>query len=172
MNERRALFPASFDPMTNGHMDIIERVLKLGVFDELVLAVGENPEKSSLFSVDERLALLREVVADLANGHTILVRALGGLMVDFARDIGATAIIRGVRSPRDFEYEAEMGFLNPPLAPDIEMVFLIADPRYAFLSSTLVKQVAQMGGNLEGLVPRVVIERLQSRVATSSGVSS
>ncbi len=172
MKERRAVFPASFDPMTNGHMDIIERVLKLGVFDELVLAVGENPEKSSLFSVEERVTLLGEVVADLRDGHTIIVRTVGGLMVDFAQEIGATAIIRGVRSPRDFEYEAEMGFLNHHLAPDIEMIFLIADPRYAFLSSTLVKQVAQMGGNLEGLVPRVVIERLQSRVATASGRSS
>jgi len=162
--ERRALFPASFDPMTNGHMDIIERVLRLGIFDEFVLAVGENPEKSALFSVTERVELLREVVADLKNGHTLTVQALEGLVVDFARDMGATAIIRGVRSPRDFEYEAEMGFLNHHLAPDIEMLFLIADPRYAFLSSTLVKQVAQMGGNLDGLVPTRVIERLRSRV--------
>ncbi len=165
MKERRALFPASFDPMTNGHMDIIARVLRLGVFEELVLAVGENPEKKSLFSLRERVGLLREVVADLKNGHTLRVTTLDGLMVDFAREMGATAIIRGVRSPRDFEYEAEMGFLNHHLAPDIEMVFLIADPRYAFLSSTLVKQVAQMGGNLEGLVPAPVIDRLRSRVA-------
>jgi pantetheine-phosphate adenylyltransferase len=165
VKERRALFPASFDPMTNGHMDIIGRVLRLGVFEEFVLAVGKNPEKKSLFSVEERVDLLREVVADLQNGHTLRVTVLDGLMVDFAREMGATAIIRGVRSPRDFEYEAEMGFLNHHLAPDIEMLFLIADPRYAFLSSTLVKQVAQMGGNLEGLVPTAVIDRLRSRVA-------
>jgi pantetheine-phosphate adenylyltransferase len=164
MSTRIALLPASFDPVTNGHLDILMRVLGMGMFDEVVLAVGVNPVKPSLFSVDERMAMLREVLRAAPNADRVRVQRLEGLMVEHARRIGASTIVRGIRSPRDFEYEAEMTFLNRHLAPEIDTVFLMADPRYAFLSSTLVKQVAQMGGNLEGLVPDVVVRALRARV--------
>ncbi|MBM3216733.1 pantetheine-phosphate adenylyltransferase [Candidatus Poribacteria bacterium] len=164
MPGRIALFPASFDPITNGHVDIITRALAMDVFDALVLAVGVNPAKPALFTVAERFDLLRLVMQDLPYGERVRAETLDGLMVEHARQIGASAIVRGIRSPLDFEYEAQMAFLNRHLAPEIEIVFLIADPQYAFLSSTLVKQVAEMGGDLEGLVPGVVIRALRERV--------
>jgi pantetheine-phosphate adenylyltransferase len=167
MPERIALFPASFDPITNGHLDIIVRVLRMDIFDEIVLAVGVNPAKPPLFTVPERFDLLRLVIQDLPNNGCVRVEMLEGLMVEHARRLGAKAIIRGVRSPLDFEYESQMAFLNRHLAPEIEIAFFMADPKYAFLSSTLVKQVAQMGGNLEGLVPEVVVRALRERVETN-----
>lgn len=173
MAKRIALFPASFDPITNGHLDIIQRVLNTGLFDELVLAVGVNPEKKALFTLEERFALLKEVVSEFDLDGRIRIEVLDGLMVEHARRIGATVIVRGIRSPRDFEYEAEMNFLNHHLAPEIETLFLITHPRYASLSSTLVKQVAEMGGNLEGLVPPAVIRELRKRIrptATQKGL--
>ena len=163
-SKRTAVFPASFDPVTNGHLDIISRALSLAVFDEIVLAVGVNPAKRPLFTVEERVSLLKEAASGLPGGGRLRVSAVEGLMVNFARSVRATAILRGIRSPRDFENEAQMYFLNRRLAPEIDTLFLLADPKYAFLSSALVKQVAQMGGSLEGLVPRQVAARLGSRL--------
>ncbi len=158
-------YPASFDPPTNGHLDILERVLRMRIFQEVVLAIGVNPEKAALFSVDERARLLERSVKDLPRGSTVRVEVMRGLMVEHARRVGATVVIRGVRSPRDFEYESELSYVSKHLAPEIDMLFLLANPRYASLSSTLVKQVAQLGGDLEGLVPPAVVEALKRRIS-------
>ncbi len=162
--KRTAVFPASFDPVTNGHLDIIRRALALNIFDEIVLAVGVNPAKRSLFSLEERVALLKEAVAGWDGQERIRVLAMEGLTADFARGVQASAILRGIRSPLDFEYEAQMYFLNRRLAPEIDTIFLLADPKYAFLSSALVKQVAQIGGSLDGLAPPQVVEKLRARL--------
>lgn len=168
MSKRIALFPASFDPITNGHLDILSRVLRMGLFDEVVLAVGVNPSKPALFTLAERFDLLRLVIQELPDNGRVRIEMLEGLMVEHARRLGAKAIIRGIRSPLDFEYEAQMAFLNRHLAPEIEILFFMADPQYAFLSSTLVKQVARMGGNLQGLVPEVVVRALQARIPANA----
>jgi len=164
MDHTVGMYPASFDPPTNGHLDILDRVLRMRIFDEVVLAIGVNPDKTARFSIDERHRMLERIVRDLPNGGTVRVDIMEGLMVEHARRTGATVIIRGVRSPRDFEYESELSYVSKHLAPDIEMLFLLADPRYASLSSTLVKQVATLGGDLEGLVPAEVIRALQQRI--------
>ena len=164
MDRTIGLYPASFDPPTNGHLDIIERVLNMRIFHELVLAIGVNPDKVSLFSVDERCALLEDIVKRVPNGGTVRVGVMHGLMVEHARHVGARVVIRGVRSPRDFEYESELSYLTRHLAPEIDMMFLLANPRYASLSSTLVKQVAHLGGDLDGLVPPAVVDALRRRI--------
>lgn len=153
-----AIYPGSFDPFTNGHLDLIERSTHL--FDKLIVAVLRNEEKRPLFSVEERQAMLREVLAGYPN---VEVDAFGGLLVDFAARKGASVILRGIRAISDYEYELQMALMNRRLHPEIETVFLLASEAYSFISSRLVKEVAALGGNISGLVPPVVEQRLKRK---------
>ena len=151
---RRAVCPGSFDPVTNGHVDVITRAAAL--YDELVVAVLVNPGKAGLFSVDERIALLREAVADVPN---VTVDSFQGLLVDYCRDNDIPVIVKGLRAVSDFEYELQMAQMNRELA-GIETLFVPTAPQVGHLSSSLVKQIATFGGDVSGLVPKAVNERL------------
>lgn len=153
-----AIFPGSFDPITNGHLDIISRAARL--FDRLVVAILVNPEKAPLFSVPERVALLREV---LAEWPTVEVDTFGGLLVDYAQRRGAAAVVRGLRAISDFEYEMQMALMNRRLSPRLETVFMMPAETYSYVSSRLVKEVFALGGSITGLVPEVVEARLRER---------
>jgi pantetheine-phosphate adenylyltransferase len=160
---RRALFPGSFDPPTNGHLDIISRSLPL--FDEIVVAVLNNPDKKPLFSPKERCELLREVLNTMPReGCKLLVESFSGLTADFAKEKDAAAIIRGIRAVGDYEYELRMAMMNRRLQPEIETVFLTAAEEYSFVSSSLMKQVFELGGRVEGLVPQLVLERMSTKL--------
>jgi len=158
--QRVGLFPGTFDPMTNGHMDVIRRGCRL--FDELVVGVGENPEKHSLLGVQERVEIIRQVVADLPN---VRVEAFGGLTVDLARRLGAVAIIRGLRNTTDLHFELQVAMTNRVVA-GIETIFIISANEYAFTSSALIKQIAQMGGDVSALVPPQVLPYIIARCRT------
>lgn len=160
---RRAIFPGSFDPLTNGHIDIITRSIPL--FDEIVVAVLNNPEKSAMFSVDERCEMIRECLEGLkCQGCRMTVASFSGLTADFAREQNAAAIIRGIRAVGDYEYELRMSLMNRRLAPEIETVFLTAAEEYSYVSSSLMKQVFELGGRVEGLVPALVEARMQAKL--------
>jgi pantetheine-phosphate adenylyltransferase len=154
-----AIYPGSFDPVTSGHLDVIERGLR--ITDRLIVAVLENEAKSPLFSVEERMEMLREVLRDYPE---VEVSAFQGLLVDYAVKRGATLILRGIRAVSDYEYELQMALMNRRLQPGIETVFLMAGEQYSFISSRLVKEVIRFHGNIHGLVPPVVEERLKRRV--------
>jgi pantetheine-phosphate adenylyltransferase len=160
---RRAVCPGSFDPVTNGHLDVIERISPL--FDEVVVAVLINKSKSGLFSTDERMELLRESTAYLPN---VVVDSFHGLLVDFckAHDIGV--IVKGLRAVSDFDYELQMGQMNHSLA-QVETLFIPTNPLYSFLSSSLVKEVATYGGDISGLVPPAVIRELAVKLPRHQG---
>ncbi len=155
---RVAVCPGSFDPVHNGHLDIIERCRPL--FDEVVVAVLENEEKKPLFSVAERLDMIREQLVPYPDCHA---ESFSGLLVHFMERIGATAIVRGLRAVADFEYEFQMALMNRRLNPHVETVFMMPKEDYSYLSSRLVKEVFFLGGELNGLVPEPVIERLNAR---------
>lgn len=156
---RRAVYPGSFDPMTNGHVNIIERGLE--ICDELIVAVARNISKTGMFSFDERAAMIRDHFGD----HPRLrVESFEGLLVDFAAREKCDAIIRGLRAVADFEYEYQMANMNRKLNGNIETIFLMADPNNFFVSSRLVKEVAILGGDLHGVVPESVRQRLIERV--------
>lgn len=155
----RAIFPASFDPITNGHVDIATRASRL--FDELIVAVYDKPAKRLLFSVDERVELARMAVAHLPNAR---VESFGGLLVGFARAVGAGVIVRGMRSPSDFDAELQLSTAYHELAPELEVVLLMSHSKWAFVSSTLIKEIASLGGDVATFVPPEVAERLRSRV--------
>jgi pantetheine-phosphate adenylyltransferase len=155
---RRAVCPGSFDPVTNGHLDIISRASTL--FDEVVVAVLINKSKRSLFSVDERMDMLREVCAGFPN---VKVDAFHGLLVNFCRERGIVAIVKGLRAVSDFDYELQMAQMNSSLAP-VETVFVPTSPAYSFLASSLVKEVATYGGDVSGLVPEHVLPLLTARL--------
>jgi pantetheine-phosphate adenylyltransferase len=163
MKQVTAIYPGSFDPVTNGHLDLIERASRL--FDRLIVALLTNPEKDPLFSLDERVEMLREVVAHLPN---VEVETFDGLLVDYARRRGARVLLRGIRAVSDYEYELQMALMNRTLAPDIETVFMLPAEAYSYLSSRLVREVARLGGSVKGLVPAVVEERIRTKVAASS----
>lgn len=154
---RRAIYPGSFDPLTNGHLDIIERSCRL--FDEVVVAILLNPAKQSLFAVEERLEIIRSV----APASNVVVDTFDGLLVHYAASKGATAVIRGIRAVSDYEYELQMALMNRRLEPTVETVFLMSTEAYSFVSSRLVKEVASLGGSVTGLVPAIVEERLRAR---------
>ena len=157
-NGGTALCPGSYDPVTLGHLDIIARAAE--VFDEVVVGVVDHPvrKQKTVFSTEERMAFIEEETAELGN---VQVKPFGTLLVDFARDNGARVIVKGLRAISDFEYELEMHQLNRKMAPDIESMYLMAAPEFSFLSSSGVKEVATFGGDLSGLVPQRVAERLQ-----------
>lgn len=155
----KALYPGTFDPPTNGHIDLIERGAKL--FGHLTVAILNNPVKNPLFTVEERAEMLREATSSLSN---VSVATFNGLMVDFARELGATAVLRGIRAISDYEHEFQMALMNRRLAPEIETVFLQPAGRYSFVSSRMLKEVFSFGGDVSGLVPPNVLKRLERRV--------
>ena len=160
---RRAIFPGSFDPLTNGHLDIIKRSLPL--FDEIVIAVLNNPDKKPLFSVEERLEMIRAIVAEMETGECcLIVDSFSGLTADFARRREATAIVRGIRAVADYEYELRMALMNRRLEPEIETVFLVAAEEFSYVSSSLMKQVFTLGGRVEGLVPALVEAKMREKL--------
>lgn len=160
---RRAIFPGSFDPLTNGHLDVIRRSAPL--FDEIVVAVLNNVDKNPLFTVDERCEMIAEVLPDVETaGCRMLVESFSGLTADFARKKEAAAIVRGIRAVADYEYELRMALMNRRLEPTIETVFLMADEEYSYVSSSLMKQVFQLGGRVEGLIPASVEERMRKKL--------
>ena len=154
-----ALYPGTFDPPTNGHVDLIQRGAKL--FAHLTVAVLNNPGKDPVFTVAERVEMLEEATGALDN---VTVATFDGLTVDFARHVGASAILRGIRAISDYEYEFQMALMNRRLAPEIETVFLQPAGRYSFVSSRMLKEVFSFGGDVTGLVPPNVVKRLRERI--------
>ncbi len=153
-----AIYPGSFDPITNGHLGIATRAAKL--FDKIVIGVYDKPNKHLIFTTEERVGLIRQSIADLAN---VEVTSFSGLTVHFARQIGARAIVRGLRMTADFEREFEMAMMNRRLSPDIDVVCLMADIKYQFLSSSLLKEVASLDGDIGDLVSKPVAEALRKK---------
>ncbi len=154
-----AIYPGSFDPITNGHLDLIQRGSAL--FDKLVVSILRNDEKQALFSGAERIEMLKEVVGGFSN---VEVASFDGLLVDYAAECGASVILRGIRAVSDYEYELQMALMNRRLRPEIETVFLMAGEAHSFISSRLVKEVIGLGGNIAGLVPPSVEGRLRRRL--------
>jgi pantetheine-phosphate adenylyltransferase len=158
MNTIKAIYPGTFDPMTNGHLDLIGRGAK--IFDHLVVAVLANSQKSPLFTVPERCAMLTASVTHLPN---VSVESFDGLLVDFVRSQQAQAVLRGIRAISDYEYELQMALMNRRLAPDLETVFMMPAEKFSYVSSRLVKEIFRLGGSVEGLVPALVLEKLKER---------
>ena len=158
----KALYPGTFDPPTNGHVDLIQRGSKL--FEHLTVAILTNPIKNPLFTVEERVEMLAEATQSMEN---VSVATFEGLTVDFARQLGATALLRGIRAISDYEHEFQMALMNRRLAPEIETVFLQPAGRYSFISSRMLKEVFSFGGDVTGLVPPSVLKRLRGRIWTS-----
>jgi pantetheine-phosphate adenylyltransferase len=159
----KALYPGTFDPPTNGHVDLVTRGSRL--FNHLTVAVLVNPVKNPLFTVEERVEMLKEATSSLDN---VSVATFNGLMVDFARQQGVSAVLRGIRAISDYEYEFQMALMNRRLAPEIETVFLQPAGRYSFVSSRMVKEVFGAGGDITGLVPPNVLKRLRARINGNS----
>ena len=156
---RIAVYPGSFDPVHNGHIDVIRRTARL--FDRVIVAVAENVEKGSgIFTVSDRVTMLAECVRDLP---TVEVTAYTGLTVTFAQARGATCLVKGLRAVGDFDFELKQSAMNRKLAPDLDTLLLIATPEYAFISSSLIREVTALGGSVDAIVPQVVARRLQSR---------
>ncbi len=151
-----AVYPGTFDPVTNGHVDIIERGLK--IFDELIVAVAKSDDKHTLFPTKERIEMLSDATGHLKNLH---VEFFDGLLIDFVNNVGAKAIVRGLRAVSDFEYEFQMAVTNRKLLRDVDTIFLMSSVRYSYLSSSIVKEVAKYGGNIDGMVPEKVSEKLK-----------
>lgn len=155
---KKAIYPGSFDPLTFGHLDIIERSSK--IVDELVIGVLNNSAKNSLFSLDERVSMIKEMTKDLPN---VSVGSFDGLLVDYMRDIGATIIIRGLRAVTDFEYELQIAQTNHVQNPEVETIFLTTNLQYSYLSSTIVKEFASYGGDISKFVPKEFVDRIYKK---------
>jgi pantetheine-phosphate adenylyltransferase len=156
---RIAIYPGSFDPPTNGHLDLVDRGSK--IFDELVVAILRNAEKTPLFSLGERRRMLEELTADFRN---VRVDTFDGLTVDYAAKVKAGAVLRGIRALSDYEYELQMALMNRKLRPNLETVFMMPAEQYSYLSSRLVREVARLGGDVSGLVPALVEDRLKQKL--------
>ena len=154
-----AFYPGAFDPITNGHLDIAERAAKL--FEKLIIGVYDTPSKDLMFTTEERVDLVRQAIVDCSN---IEVKPFTGLTVHFAKKLGAQTIVRGLRVGADFEREFDMALMNKKLAPECELVCLMANQKYQFLSSSLIKEVVSLGGNINDLVPKAVAEALKKKV--------
>jgi pantetheine-phosphate adenylyltransferase len=160
---RRAIYPGSFDPVTNGHLDIIERGCKL--FDEIIIGILVNPEKQPFFTLDERHEMLTEVLADISQGGCeVRIDSFRGLLVNYAVAQQAHVIVRGIRAISDYEYELQMALMNRRLEPGIETVFMMPAETYSYVSSRLVKEVFQLGGTVAGLVPPVIEKRMKEKM--------
>ena len=153
-----AVYPGSFDPITNGHVDLIKRALRM--FDELIVLIAYNPNKQSLFSVEERLEMIREVIKDCNN---VRVDTYDGLLVEYAKKEGANIILRGLRALSDFEYEFQLALINRRLNREVETVFLMTGFRWFYTSSTIINEAASLGGSVKGLVPEIVNQKLQEK---------
>ena len=160
---RRAIYPGSFDPVTNGHLDIIERGCKL--FDEIIVSILVNPDKQPFFTLEERSEMLKEVLQDISQGKcTVRVDSFRGLLVNYAVAQQADVIVRGIRAISDYEYELQMALMNRRLEPGIETVFMMPAETYSYVSSRLVKEVFQLGGAVTGLVPPVIERRMKEKM--------
>jgi pantetheine-phosphate adenylyltransferase len=153
------MYPGSFDPPTNGHLDLIQRGAK--IFEELVVAILRNSEKTPMFSTSERLEMLKELTADLPN---VRIATFDGLMVEYAKSIDAMCVLRGIRAISDYEYELQMALMNRKIEPTLETVFMMPADKYSYVSSRLVREVAQVGGPVKGLVPEVVEQKLREKL--------
>jgi len=156
--ETRAVYPGSFDPVTNGHIDLIQRSSAL--FDQVIVAILRNTDKTPLFTVEEREEMLKKAVCNMKN---VSVTSFAGLLVDSVEQLGASVIVRGIRAVSDYEYELQMALMNRRLSNRVETVFMLPAESYSFLSSKLVKEIAQLGGSINGFVPPHVEERLRSK---------
>ena len=164
---RRAIYPGSFDPVTNGHLDVIERAAKL--FDQVVVAVAANSQKQPLFSIEERLEMLGETTS--SHGGKVRLARLDGLLVNYAREIGAAAIIRGLRAVSDFEFEFQMALMNRKLESSVETIFLMPKEDYTYLSSRITKEIARLGGDVSTFVPNCVAAALRRKFASGDSFS-
>jgi pantetheine-phosphate adenylyltransferase len=159
-----AVYPGTFDPVTNGHVDLVERSLR--IFDEVIVAVATNPKKAPLFPLDERIAMFREAISQYRN---VLIEGFDGLLVDYVKQKKAVGIIRGLRAVSDFEYEMQMALMNRRLDNNIETVFMMPSEEYSFITSTIVKEAASYGGDVSSLVPKVVVEKLKKKFGKQGG---
>ncbi len=156
--KHRAVYPGTFDPVTHGHVDLLERSLR--IFDEVIVAVAENPKKKPLFTVNERVRMFKQVSAHY---DRVVIEGFDGLLVDYVRKKNAVAIIRGLRAVSDFEYEMQMALMNRRLDNTIETVFLMPNEEYSFITSTIVREAASYGGDVSSLVPRIVVQKLKKK---------
>jgi pantetheine-phosphate adenylyltransferase len=156
--QRIAVYPGSFDPVTNGHLDVIRRAA--GIFDKVIVGIGRNAGKAPLFTADERVGLIQAAVSDLEN---VDVESFDGMLVAFAKQHGASVLVKGLRAISDFEYEFQMALANRHLDPSVETMFLMTSAEYQFLSSSIVKEMVRVGGDCSPLVPSVVVEALRRR---------
>ena len=158
MSQKIAIYPGTFDPLTNGHLSIIKRALKL--FDKLVVAILINPQKEPLFTLEERIDMLREILCDDSN---VEIDTFDGLLVDYAVKKNSNVIVRGLRALSDFEYEFQLALMNRKLNRDIQSIFLMTDYKWFYISSTIIKEAARYGGDIEGLVPSIVSKKLKEK---------
>lgn len=164
---RRAIYPGSFDPLTSGHLDIIERAAKL--FDEVIVAVLDNPDKNAMFPPEQRQAMIAEVLPQINSENCkISVESFRGLLVEYAAAKQARAIVRGIRAISDYEYELQMALMNRRLAPHLETVFLMSAEDYSYVSSRLVKQIFRLGGEIDGLVPAFVKTKMKEKLSADN----
>jgi pantetheine-phosphate adenylyltransferase len=160
MNAGKAIYPGFFDPITNGHLSIIQRALE--IFDNLIIAILNNPQKKPLFTVEERMCMIRETVKSMKN---VEVDTFGGLLVDYAVQKGSNVVLRGLRALSDFEYEFQMALMNRKLNRNVQSIFLMTDYKWFYTSSTIIKEAASFGGDVSGLVPKLVNEKLKEKFA-------
>jgi len=159
--KRIAVYPGTFDPVTNGHVDLVERSLRM--FDKVIVAIAANPKKTPLFSLQERIDMFRKALGRRSN---VMIEGFDCLLVDYMKEKKAVGLIRGLRAVSDFEYEMQMALMNRRLDEDIETVFLMPSEEYSFITSTIVKEAASYGGNVSSLVPKIVVQKLKKKFGT------